>query len=170
MSLYKNRSFRARLGFALQGLVHGVRAERSLQVQLLALAAALAALGMLRPSALWWALVLLSSAVVIAAELFNTALEGLADALHPHDHPGIRIAKDCAAAGVQARGEPRPCAGGSAAGRAAADRAGADRDLSAVPEHAARLERAGEHRMTDCRLTVLRIVDMSRRARASSRG
>src|SRR5437016_6701850 len=52
MSLYKNRSFRARLGFALQGLVHGVRAERSLQVQLLALAAALAALGMLRPSAL----------------------------------------------------------------------------------------------------------------------
>ena len=26
MSLYKNRSFRARLGFALQGLVHGVRA------------------------------------------------------------------------------------------------------------------------------------------------
>src|SRR5256885_1091482 len=78
MSLYKNRSFRARLGFALQGLVHGVRAERSLQVQLLALAAALA----------------------IAAELFNTALEGLADALHPHDHPGIRIAKNCAAAGV----------------------------------------------------------------------
>ncbi len=44
--------------------------------------------------------VLLSSAVVIAAELFNTALEGLADALHPHDHPAIRIAKDCAAAGV----------------------------------------------------------------------
>jgi diacylglycerol kinase (ATP) len=100
MSLYKNQSFRARLGFALQGLVDGVRAERSLQVQLLALAAALAALGILRPGALWWALVLLSSAVVIAAELFNTALEGLADALHPHDHPAIRIAKDCAAAGV----------------------------------------------------------------------
>jgi len=56
------------------------------------------------------------------------------------------------------------------AGRAAADRAGADRDLSALPEHAPRLERAAEHRVTDCRLTVLRLVDMSRRARASSRG
>src|SRR6266853_298491 len=100
MSPYKNQSFRARLGFALQGLVHGVRAERSLQLQLLALAAALAALAILRPSALWWALVLLSSALVIAAELFNTALEGLADALHTHDHPAIRIAKDCAAASV----------------------------------------------------------------------
>src|SRR5205823_13301278 len=100
MSLYKNRSFRARLGFALQGLVHGVRAERSLQVQLLALAVALAGLGILGPSALWWALVLLSSAVVIAAELFNTALEGLAAAPDRHGHPARRIAKHCAAPGL----------------------------------------------------------------------
>ena len=100
MSLYKNQSFRARLGFALQGLAHGVRTERSLQVQLVAFAAALAALGILRPGALWWALVLLASAVVIAAELFNTAIEGLADELHREAHPAIRIAKDCAAGGV----------------------------------------------------------------------
>jgi len=100
MSLYKNQSFRARLGFALQGFAHAVRAERSLQAQLVAFAAALAALGILRPSALWWALVLLASAGVIAAELFNTAIEGLADGLHPQDHPAIRSAKDCAAAGV----------------------------------------------------------------------
>jgi undecaprenol kinase len=100
MSLYKNQSFRARLGFALQGLAHGVRTERSLQAQLLAFAAALAALGIVRPGALWWALVLLASAVVVAAELFNTAIEQLADQLHPQQHPGIRIAKDCAAAGV----------------------------------------------------------------------
>src|SRR5205085_557541 len=71
-----------------------------LRVQLLALAAALAALGILRPGALWCALVLLSAAVVLAAELFNTAIERLADELHPGQHPGIRIAKDCAAAGV----------------------------------------------------------------------
>src|SRR3979490_424234 len=100
MSLYKNQSFRARLGFALQGLVDGVRAERSLQVQLLALAAALAALGILRPGALWWALVLLASAVVIAAELFNTAIEGLPHQPHPHEHPPIPLPKECAAAGV----------------------------------------------------------------------
>ncbi|HXO15474.1 MAG TPA: diacylglycerol kinase, partial [Steroidobacteraceae bacterium] len=72
----------------------------SLQVQLVAFAAALAALGIVRPGALWWALVLLASAVVIAAELFNTAIEGLADELHPQAHPAIGIAKDCAAAGV----------------------------------------------------------------------
>src|SRR2546423_7072194 len=98
MSLYKNQSFRARLGFALQGLAHGVRAERSLQAQLLAFAAALAALAILRPDALWWALVLLASAAVVAAELFHTAIEGRGDALPPHQPPAIRIAQPCAAA------------------------------------------------------------------------
>ena len=100
MSGYKNRSFLSRLGFALQGLAHGVRSERSLRMQLAALAAVLVALAILRPGALWWALVLLSSAAVLAAELFNTAIERLADELHPEHRPGIRIAKDCAAAGV----------------------------------------------------------------------
>jgi undecaprenol kinase len=38
--------------------------------------------------------------VVIAAELFNTALEHLVDHLHPETHPRIRIVKDCAAAAV----------------------------------------------------------------------
>jgi undecaprenol kinase len=54
----------------------------------------------LRPAAVWWALVLLSSAAVLAAELFNTAIEHLADVLHPEESPGVRIVKDCAAAGV----------------------------------------------------------------------
>ena len=58
------------------------------------------ALLVLRPGALWWAAVMLASAGVLAAELFNTALEALADHLHPEQHPRIRIVKDCAAAGV----------------------------------------------------------------------
>jgi diacylglycerol kinase (ATP) len=99
MSTRKNQSFRARLGFALRGLVHGVRAEQSLRLQLAALGAALVILGLLRPAPWWWA-VLLAGAVVIAAELLNSAFERLADQLHPEVHPGIRIAKDCAAAGV----------------------------------------------------------------------
>ena len=42
----------------------------------------------------------LGSALVLAAELFNTAIERLADHLHPQLHPEIRIVKDCAAAAV----------------------------------------------------------------------
>jgi undecaprenol kinase len=57
-------------------------------------------LAIVRPAPLWWALVLLASAGVLAAELFNTAIEHLADHLHPDLHPAIRIVKDCAAAAV----------------------------------------------------------------------
>ena len=100
MGVHKNRSLPARVGFALQGLRHALGRERSLRTQLAAFLAALVALAILRPGAVWWALVLLASAAVLAAELLNTALELLADHLHPQEHPAIRLAKDCAAAGV----------------------------------------------------------------------
>jgi undecaprenol kinase len=100
MSGWKNRPFGARLGFALRGLAHALRTEASLQFQAGALLATLAALLLLRPGALWWAAVLLACAAVIAAELFNTAIERLADQLHPAEHPQIGIVKDCAAAAV----------------------------------------------------------------------
>lgn len=47
-----------------------------------------------------WALLLLSCGAVFAAEALNTALEYLADALHPGHHPLIGRAKDATAAGV----------------------------------------------------------------------
>ena len=77
-----------------------MRSEASLRLQALAGAAALAVLLALRPPAVWWALVVLASAAVVAAELFNTAIEHLADVLHPQQSPGVRVVKDCAAAGV----------------------------------------------------------------------
>jgi undecaprenol kinase len=100
MESYKNQRFRARLGFALRGFAHAMRSEASLRVQALAGAAALVALLVLRPAAVWWALVLLASAAVVSAELFNTAIEHLADLLHPQQSPDVRVLKDCAAAGV----------------------------------------------------------------------
>jgi undecaprenol kinase len=100
MSDHKNRAFLTRLSFALRGLVHALRAEASLRVQALCAVAAVIALLILGAGALWWALVLLAIGVVMAAELLNTAIEHLADELHPQDSAAIRIVKDCAAAGV----------------------------------------------------------------------
>jgi diacylglycerol kinase (ATP) len=100
MNAHKNHSFAARVSYALQGLSHGLRAEASLRTQVIVFVAVLIALAVLRPGAVWWALVLLASAAVLAAELFNTAIEHLADELHPAESRGMRIVKDCAAAGV----------------------------------------------------------------------
>jgi diacylglycerol kinase (ATP) len=100
MPASKNQSFPARLRFACAGFAHGVRAEHSLRIQVFAFGVVLIALAAFRPEPAWWALVILASAGVIAAELFNTAVEHLADHLHPEVHPSIRIVKDCAAAAV----------------------------------------------------------------------
>ena len=96
----KNQSFLARVRFACAGFVQGVRAEHSLRFQVIAFAVVLVALVVLRPEPAWWAIVILASGGVISAELFNTALEHLADHLHPEVHPKIRMVKDCAAAAV----------------------------------------------------------------------
>jgi undecaprenol kinase len=100
MPSFKNQSFLARLRFAAAGILAAVRTEHSLRFQMLALAAVLLVLVIFRPEPVWWALVALASAAVISAELFNTALEHLADHLHPDLHPAIRTVKDCAAGAV----------------------------------------------------------------------
>jgi len=100
MRSFKNQSFPTRLRFAVAGIAAGLRAEHSLRFQLLAFLGAVLVLIVCRPEPIWWGLVALASAAVISAELFNTAIEHLADHLHPELHPKIRIVKDCAAGAV----------------------------------------------------------------------
>lgn len=47
-----------------------------------------------------WRWLLAAIAAVWAAETFNSAIETLADAVHPAAHPGIGLAKDLCAAAV----------------------------------------------------------------------
>jgi undecaprenol kinase len=54
----------------------------------------------LRVPPLSWAVLALAIALVIAAELLNTALETLVDLVSPDDHPLAKDAKDVAAAAV----------------------------------------------------------------------
>ena len=96
----KGQTFRRRLGFAMRGLALAVRRERSLRTQLLAAGTVLALLLATRPAAVWWALLLLACALVLVAELLNSALEALVDHLHPERHPAVGAAKDIAAGAV----------------------------------------------------------------------
>ena len=85
---------------ALQGLAHLVRTQPNARLHLLAAILVCGAgiyFGLSRGEWLW-----ISVAIVLvwSAEAFNTALECLADALHPERDPGIGRAKDVAAAAV----------------------------------------------------------------------
>ncbi|MGD9842025.1 MAG: diacylglycerol kinase [Steroidobacteraceae bacterium] len=96
----KNQAFHQRLGFAVAGLVAAFRNEHSFRFHTLAAVGVLGLLLYFKPAAAWWAILLLTVTTVLAAELFNTAMEHFADLLHPDQHPQIKLVKDCAAAAV----------------------------------------------------------------------
>ena len=96
----KNRAFRHRLSFALEGIRHAFRTERSFRTHVAFAGLALVALIVLRPDFIWWAIVGFVAALVLCAELLNSAIEELIDHLHPDQHKRIKAIKDMAAGAV----------------------------------------------------------------------
>lgn len=96
----KGQAFCKRLSFALQGLYLAFCRERSLRTHVMAGGGVILILIVTRPSILWWAIAALTVGMVLMAELFNAAMETLADYLHPEQHPEIGAAKDIAAGAV----------------------------------------------------------------------
>jgi undecaprenol kinase len=96
----KNKPFRDRLSFALNGLQEAWRRERSLRTQTYIGAIAVVVTVALHPGLLWGGLVALSIALVLGLELANTAIEYLIDHLHPDIAPEIKLAKDVIAGAV----------------------------------------------------------------------
>ncbi len=82
----------------------GVRAllwrEHNAWLHLLAAVAACGGGWWFEISRIEWCLVAFAVGSVLAAEAFNTAIEALADAVHPEQNPLVGHAKDLAAAGV----------------------------------------------------------------------
>ena len=96
----KGQSLIKRTGFALAGLRDAVRREASFRTHLLAMEVVLITLTATQASIFWWAIGVLTMGLVLVAELLNSALETLADRLHPDRHPEIRAMKDMAAGAV----------------------------------------------------------------------
>ena len=93
-------AFLKRFGFAWNGILITWENESSFRFQVFACLAVLGFLVWTRPPAVWWASIFVLNAAVLAAELFNTALENVLDVVHPQLHPLVGKAKDCAAAAV----------------------------------------------------------------------
>ena len=86
--------------FATSGLVYLLRTQLNAKVHLaIALAVVVAGL-FFGINQVEWCLIVLCIVMVIGAEAMNTAIESLADALHPEKHPLVGIAKDVAAGAV----------------------------------------------------------------------
>jgi diacylglycerol kinase len=90
------KSFR----WAWQGFCRCLRTERNLRIHLTAAALAVWLSGWYDLSRGEQALLWLTIGAVIAAEVFNSAIEGLVDLVCPHRDPRAGSIKDAAAAGV----------------------------------------------------------------------
>ena len=94
------RRIPARLGFALRGVFTAFRLDQSFVEHLASAVPVIAAGIVLRVNLLEWCLLALCITAVVAAEMFNTAIEQLAKAVHPEQSPLVGTSLDVAAGGV----------------------------------------------------------------------
>lgn len=97
---YKRQPFYRRLLFAIRGILRALKNESSLQIQSVCVLLLIVFCATVKPSAIWCALFILASTVVLSLELVNTSVESILDKLHPERHPDIGFAKDCLAGAV----------------------------------------------------------------------
>lgn len=85
---------------AFRGWFYALRTQRNAWIHS-GIATIVLLLGVwLRLSALDWAVIILTIAMVFAAEFMNTAIEAVVDLASPDNHPLAKISKDVGAAAV----------------------------------------------------------------------
>ncbi len=88
------------LGFAWNGLRAAWREECGFRNHVIGALAMVTTLVILRPEPIWWAVAFLCSALLMALELINSAIERLIDHVDRRLHPEIKLIKDMSAASV----------------------------------------------------------------------
>ena len=91
------RSFPVAVACALRGLRHAARTQRHFRAQLVIAACALLFAAWARVPPVELAVLTVTAAVVLGAELLNTAVETLTDLIHPDYSPAAAAVKDVAA-------------------------------------------------------------------------
>ena len=95
-----SRPWKQKFADAFRGLREGVREGSSFRVHFVMAIAVLIAAATLRMDAVAWGCLLLCIGGVLAAEMFNTALERLAQAISREENRHIRDALDIASGAV----------------------------------------------------------------------
>lgn len=86
--------------YAFVGINATIKSERNMKIHLIVMLLVIIAGIILKINALEWKICIILFSLVIAGELFNTAIEAIVDMVMPDIHPKAKIAKDAAAGGV----------------------------------------------------------------------
>jgi diacylglycerol kinase (ATP) len=97
----KKRPLYKSIGCALNGFWAALKKERNLKIHVVAMVAAVGAGLYLGLTAVEWGLIIIAITSVLAAELFNTAMEHICDETSGGKHSdGVKNCKDISAAAV----------------------------------------------------------------------
>lgn len=97
---WKNQNFLKAFLNALNGIMHTIKNERNIRIQLFFGIAAIVLGGLLKISLLEWVILIITISIVIITELINTAIENTVDLITSEYNEKAKIAKDVAAGAV----------------------------------------------------------------------
>ena len=98
--------------YAIEGFISSFKTERNMKIHVLATIIVIALGIYFKISVTEWCIIAIAIALVISAELFNTAIETLVDMVSPEKNPKAKLAKDISAAAVLATAIGVAVAGG----------------------------------------------------------
>ena len=87
-------------GYAFQGLYSSFKSERNMKIHIFIMLLVILFGILLKISLLEWFACIILFAIVIAGELFNTAIETVVDMVSPNISEKAKLAKDISAGGV----------------------------------------------------------------------
>ena len=88
--------------YAIEGFISSFKTERNMKIHVLAMILVIALGFYLKINLIEWCILTIIIALVITAELFNTAIETVVDMICPEKNPKAKLAKDISAAAVLA--------------------------------------------------------------------
>lgn len=96
----RRQPWRMTLRYAAEGVIYALRTQINMRIHAVVALLVIVAGLTLRISRLDWLFVCMAIAIVMVAELINTAVEAAVDLISPDIHPLAKAAKDTAAGAV----------------------------------------------------------------------
>lgn len=94
------KQFLQSFSYAARGLGHAIMHERNFIIEIVCTVVTICISFLIGLHKTEWLVVIINIAIVLMAELFNTAIENLCNMIHKETHPIIKIVKDVSAAAV----------------------------------------------------------------------
>ena len=86
--------------YAIEGFISSFKTERNMKIHILAMIIVIALGIYFKLNTIEWCIITMAITLVIASELFNTAIETIVDMISPQKNPKAKLAKDISAAAV----------------------------------------------------------------------